>query len=170
MSYYSEWLEQLNDSTDAARSQAFIEHYYELETAAYATLLADAQAEVSSSASDMADRLGFGKDLVVYLGFLDGINPCLKQAIELEPITNDTVVHLDIDFPALYTRMREVKANWLYNLKEWNNVLSAEEQQNLTRAYKTSKIVHHEKIGRNDPCPCGSGKKYKNCHGKGDLA
>lgn len=23
------------------------------------------------------------------------------------------------------------------------------------------------KIGRNDPCPCGSGKKYKNCHGKG---
>ena len=24
-----------------------------------------------------------------------------------------------------------------------------------------------QKIGRNDPCPCGSGKKYKNCHGKG---
>lgn len=23
------------------------------------------------------------------------------------------------------------------------------------------------KIGRNDPCPCGSGKKYKQCHGKG---
>ena len=23
-----------------------------------------------------------------------------------------------------------------------------------------------KKIGRNDPCPCGSGKKYKNCHGK----
>jgi preprotein translocase subunit SecA len=21
-------------------------------------------------------------------------------------------------------------------------------------------------VGRNDPCPCGSGKKYKNCHGK----
>lgn len=24
-----------------------------------------------------------------------------------------------------------------------------------------------EKVGRNDPCPCGSGKKFKNCHGKG---
>jgi preprotein translocase subunit SecA len=23
-----------------------------------------------------------------------------------------------------------------------------------------------KKVGRNDPCPCGSGKKYKNCHGK----
>ena len=29
-------------------------------------------------------------------------------------------------------------------------------------------IVRQEKkVGRNDPCPCGSGKKYKNCHGKG---
>ena len=28
--------------------------------------------------------------------------------------------------------------------------------------------VHVEKkVGRNDPCPCGSGKKYKQCHGKG---
>ncbi|MBO4263498.1 MAG: SEC-C domain-containing protein, partial [Bacteroidales bacterium] len=24
-----------------------------------------------------------------------------------------------------------------------------------------------KQVGRNDPCPCGSGKKYKNCHGKG---
>ncbi|EOY2590029.1 preprotein translocase subunit SecA [Enterococcus hirae] len=27
-------------------------------------------------------------------------------------------------------------------------------------------LVHVNKVGRNDPCPCGSGKKYKNCHGK----
>jgi len=26
------------------------------------------------------------------------------------------------------------------------------------------------KVGRNDPCPCGSGKKYKKCHGAGDQA
>jgi len=26
--------------------------------------------------------------------------------------------------------------------------------------------LQHVKVGRNDPCPCGSGKKYKNCHGK----
>ncbi|HXS58526.1 MAG TPA: preprotein translocase subunit SecA [Hanamia sp.] len=25
------------------------------------------------------------------------------------------------------------------------------------------------KVGRNDPCPCGSGKKYKNCHGRGEM-
>jgi uncharacterized protein YecA (UPF0149 family) len=26
---------------------------------------------------------------------------------------------------------------------------------------------HVHKVGRNDPCPCGSGKKFKKCHGKG---
>jgi preprotein translocase subunit SecA len=32
---------------------------------------------------------------------------------------------------------------------------------------KTNAPIHVEKkVGRNDPCPCGSGKKYKNCHGK----
>ena len=33
---------------------------------------------------------------------------------------------------------------------------------------KSKMPVHVEKtVGRNDPCPCGSGKKYKNCHGRG---
>ena len=31
---------------------------------------------------------------------------------------------------------------------------------------KKQPIVKGDKVGRNDPCPCGSGKKYKNCHGK----
>jgi len=26
-------------------------------------------------------------------------------------------------------------------------------------------VMVEKKVGRNDPCPCGSGKKYKNCHG-----
>jgi preprotein translocase subunit SecA len=32
----------------------------------------------------------------------------------------------------------------------------------------TAPVVNNgPKVGRNDPCPCGSGKKYKNCHGRG---
>ena len=27
-------------------------------------------------------------------------------------------------------------------------------------------VENGPKVGRNDPCPCGSGKKYKHCHGK----
>lgn len=32
---------------------------------------------------------------------------------------------------------------------------------------KPQPVVAEKKVGRNEPCPCGSGKKYKNCHGKG---
>ena len=32
---------------------------------------------------------------------------------------------------------------------------------------KPAPMVAEKKVGRNDPCPCGSGKKYKHCHGKG---
>jgi preprotein translocase subunit SecA len=32
---------------------------------------------------------------------------------------------------------------------------------------KTMPVRAEVKIGRNDPCPCGNGKKYKNCHGAG---
>jgi len=35
-----------------------------------------------------------------------------------------------------------------------------------TREQQKSQPIHVDKVpGRNDPCPCGSGKKYKNCHG-----
>jgi preprotein translocase subunit SecA len=37
---------------------------------------------------------------------------------------------------------------------------------NAGEVIKQQQIVNTVKIGRNDPCPCGSGKKYKQCHGK----
>jgi preprotein translocase subunit SecA len=40
--------------------------------------------------------------------------------------------------------------------------------QHDTRAQQQRLPVVKDKLpGRNDPCPCGSGKKFKNCHGKG---
>ena len=42
--------------------------------------------------------------------------------------------------------------------------INEKEAQNAGSEKRT--IVKKEKIGRNDPCPCGSGKKYKNCHGR----
>ena len=38
--------------------------------------------------------------------------------------------------------------------------------QNTTLEAKNNPVHAQDKIGRNDPCPCGSGKKYKNCHGR----
>ncbi len=59
-------------------------------------------------------------------------------------------------------------------------LLKAEIRQNVERKPQTKKLltndnddtpvkrkpIKKQKIGRNDPCPCGSGKKYKQCHGK----
>jgi preprotein translocase subunit SecA len=35
-------------------------------------------------------------------------------------------------------------------------------------ATAVQQVVRGDKVGRNDPCPCGSGKKYKKCHGAND--
>ena len=39
--------------------------------------------------------------------------------------------------------------------------------QGKAKTYVKDKDDPYQNVGRNDPCPCGSGKKYKNCHGKG---
>ena len=39
--------------------------------------------------------------------------------------------------------------------------------QHDTRAQRREPVRAENTVGRNDPCPCGSGKKFKNCHGKG---
>jgi preprotein translocase subunit SecA len=38
--------------------------------------------------------------------------------------------------------------------------------QDPAKAGKPQPIHVGDKVGRNDPCPCGSGKKYKQCHGR----
>jgi preprotein translocase subunit SecA len=40
------------------------------------------------------------------------------------------------------------------------------QQSEIPKVQQVKGVV---KIGRNDPCPCGSGKKYKSCHGKDEL-
>ena len=37
---------------------------------------------------------------------------------------------------------------------------------NTAEREKSQPVRVEKKVGRNEPCPCGSGKKYKNCHGK----
>ena len=86
----------------------------------------------------------------------------------LEEIEKDTEIKLDIDFEKLYFNMHEAKADWLYNLREWDGVLSSERRREITKQWRESKQFRNteKKIGPNDPCPCGSGKKYKKCCGK----
>jgi preprotein translocase subunit SecA len=41
--------------------------------------------------------------------------------------------------------------------------------QDMRELQKATPVKVEQKIGRNDPCPCGSGKKFKNCHGAGQV-
>ena len=104
--------------------------------------------------------------LPILVGFLDGINESLKEENPIEEMTEDTMISLDIDLEKLYYNMVEAKADWLYELPAWDSLLSEERRKELYREQKKSgTIVKGKKIGRNDPCPCGSGKKYKKCCG-----
>ena len=47
-----------------------------------------------------------------------------------------------------------------------DNFVMTHDEINFGTEEKQKPIVKPKKIGRNEPCPCGSGKKYKNCHGK----
>ena len=94
------------------------------------------------------------------------MTPALKQELPLADLNDDSEVDFEIDFSELFLAMRRAKAKWLYELTEWDGVLSDEERRELIGRWREEVTRHHEKIGRNDPCICGSGKKYKKCCGK----
>ena len=78
-------------------------------------------------------------------GFLDGINESLVEPNPIDTMEEDTKVSLVFDKEKLYKNMVDAKADWLY---------------------ESGTVIVGKKVGRNDPCPCGSGKKYKFCCGK----
>lgn len=128
-------------------------------------LLADHEKVYSGKISELAPM--FNMDEPTFVGFIDGINTSLKTEIDLDTLESDSVVTLDIDFEKLYYNMHEAKASWLYELKEWDKVLSEAKRHEITKQYRASKVfIKENTVRRNDPCPCGSGKKYKNCCGK----
>ena len=120
---------------------------------------------VSGTVQELADK--YGMELNYMVGFLDGINESLKEPNPIEEMEADTVVKLPIDLESLYYHMVEAGADWLYELPEWDELLTPERRKELYREQKKSgTIVKERKVGRNEPCPCGSGKKYKYCCGR----
>jgi uncharacterized protein YecA (UPF0149 family) len=100
------------------------------------------------------------------MGFLDGINDSLKEALKLEELDEASSIALDIDLEKLYYNMLAAKAEWLYSLPQWDELLTEEKRKEITKEQRLAgTIVKEKEPGRNDPCTCGSGKKYKKCCG-----
>lgn len=145
--------------------QMFWANYFNLEKGVYEQLLANPDEVVKGTVKELAEK--YNLELSYMVGFLDGINDSLKIPNPIEEMTEDTVVTLCYDLEKLYYNMCEAHAEWLYELPAWDNLLTKERRHELfLQQRKSNTIIREKKIGRNEPCPCGSGKKYKFCCGR----
>ena len=166
MGLLQEWREYAYGvELNSKEGKAIWDKYFEQEKAIYQQLLAAPEKVVSGTVQELADK--YSMELNYMVGFLDGINESLKEPNPIEEMEADTVVKLPIDLESLYYHMVEAGADWLYELPEWDELLTPERRKELYREQKKSgTIVKERKVGRNEPCPCGSGKKYKYCCGR----
>lgn len=166
MALFDEWKKiAYNENQPSQALQAFWDDYFKKEKSVYEILLADPDKVVEGSVRELADQ--FGITVLEMTGFLDGINESLLTPNPVETIEEDSRVSLAFDKERLYKNMVDARADWLYELPQWDKIFSAEKKKELYREQKQSTtVVKPKKIGRNDPCPCGSGKKYKFCHGR----
>ena len=151
--------------SDKAREELW-SNYFVVEKGIYEQILSAPETVVEGTVKELAEK--YGTDVQTMTGFLDGINESLKgYENPIDTMDEDTVVKIEIDPEKLYYNMVEAKAEWLYGLPQWEQLLPEEKKKELYKKQKASgTIVKGPKIGRNDPCPCGSGKKYKKCCGK----
>jgi hypothetical protein len=163
MGLYEQWKELAGKERSKYEYDTFWSGYFEKEKNNYSRILGDNMREITGKLGEVARS--YDMDSVTFTGFLDGINTSLNEQLPLEELAEETEIKLDINFEKLYYNMLDAKADWLYNLPEWEDILSVDTRKEIRKEYNTSKIAVSSKVGRNDPCPCGSGKKYKKCCG-----
>ena len=166
MALLQEWQKiAYNEKTDRGKLQKFWNDYFLLEKGIYEQLLSSPTEKVEGTVKELAEK--YGISIMEMTGFLDGINESLVEANPIETMEEDTHVNLIYDREKLYKNMVDAKADWLYELPQWEAIYDEETRKRLYLEQKKSgTVVKGPKIGRNDPCPCGSGRKYKQCCGK----
>lgn len=154
-----------NQQTDKGELKKFWERYFLLEKKVYEQLLENPDEVVEGTVKELAEK--YDLDIMAMTGFLDGINDSLITPNPIEEMEEDTKVSLAFDKEKLYKNMVDAKADWLYELPQWEAIFDEETRKALyTEQKKSGTIVKEAKIYPNDPCPCGSGKKYKKCCGR----
>ena len=154
-----------DQQADRNKLQQFWAKYFNIEKNIYAQLLENPDEVVTGTVKELAEK--YNQEVLTMVGFLDGINESLKEENPIETMEADTQVNLGFDKEKLYYNMVAARADWLYELPAWDTLLTKERRSELYKEQKMSgTVIKDKKVGRNEPCPCGSGKKYKNCCGK----
>ena len=132
--------------------EKFWANYFLIEKGIYEKLLADPDTVVKGTVKELAEK--YGQDVMTMVGFLDGINDSLVTPNPIETMTEDTEVSLAFDKESLYKNMVDAKADWLYELPQWEAIFDEETRKRLYKEQKASGTIRKpKKIGRNDPCP-----------------
>ena len=153
------------DGLDDKKREELWSGYFQIEKGIYEQILSQPEQVITGTVKELAEK--YNTEILIMTGFLDGINESLKTPNPVDTIVAESEVTVDIDLEKLYYNMVAAKADWLYNLPQWDALLTEERRKELYKAQKKSMtVVKGKKIGRNDPCPCGSGKKYKQCCGR----
>ncbi|MHB1394394.1 MAG: SEC-C metal-binding domain-containing protein [Clostridia bacterium] len=165
MSLYESWRSTAYEKEqDEKEQKKFWDGYFVMEESIYEKLLSNPKEIVEGTLKELADT--FETDILLFTGFLDGINDSLVNMIKLEELEESSNVKLEIDFEKLYYNMLAAKAEWLYSLPQWDSILTAEKRKVITKEQRLSgTVIKAKEPERNDPCSCGSGKKYKKCCG-----
>ena len=166
MALLQEWQKiAYDENKDQGELQRFWQRYFLLEKDVYEQLLTNPDEAVEGTVKELAEK--YDLDILEMAGFLDGINDSLVTPNPIDTMEEDTKVSLAFDKVKLYKNMVDAKADWLYDLPMWDNIFDAETKKALYLEQKKSgTVIVGKKVGRNEPCPCGSGKKYKHCCGK----
>lgn len=164
MKLYEAWEAQAALERSEKEYQAFWQDYLLKEQGVYEKMLGEKNTKLTGTIADLAEANGM--DAMTFAGFLDGINTSLVEPLVLEDLEETTEIDAEVDFEKLYFNMLDAKADWLFNLPAWDDILTVEQRKEIKKEFnKTKTVVKEAKVGRNDPCPCGSGKKYKKCCG-----
>lgn len=164
MTLYEEWKDLIENQTEETFPE-FWKEYSEAETKIYSDILDRPQEKVSGTLGELSAK--YDVRPVIFMGFLDGINTSIKNGNDFENFDESSQVGIEIEPEKLFYNMLAAGADYLYGLPQWVDILGEDKMKEIAKEYKKSKtIVKGKKIGRNEPCPCGSGKKYKHCCGK----
>ena len=165
MTLLKEWTKLIENQSQET-FEDFWKEYSDAEIKIYSDILSDPEKAMDGTLGELAEK--YQVRPVIFMGFLDGINDSIEEKNDLTDYDEESHVHLKIVPETLFFNMLKADADHLYGLEQWKDVLGEEKIEEVVKEFKQSRTVRREtpKVGRNDPCPCGSGKKYKHCCGK----
>ena len=162
---FEQWQDLIENQTQETFNE-FWEEYSGAETKIYSDILDHPDEKMTGKLGELAAK--YEVRPVIFMGFLDGINESIETKQELEGFDEESEIELKIVPETLFYNMLKADADYLYGLEQWMDILGEDKIREIVKEYKASKTVRRAapKIGRNDPCPSGSGKKYKHCCGR----